>query len=333
MNRFLYYLLFTFYFLLFASVAQAFEFTRNLSLGSEGVDVLELQKVLNKDPRTAVSISGPGSFGQETFYFGSKTRSAVILFQNLYAREILYPADLSYGTGFVGNLTRAKLNSFQSTSTTNLSIPPISSTGTGSPQPFILAPSTPPPPAFPNNFSSKFYITAISAMGGEPGDKIIVSGQGFTREGNEIRIGHTKIGSFPSQGQIVTFEIPDIKPGPYAIHIKNSNGTSTYPFFLIKKPGSRHSELTKISPSGTLDSETKITLYGKGFAAENDIYTNLGTIEDVSPTNDKLEFYLSDAPALKNRKATTTINSIQSVIFITNEYGISNALGPILLSF
>jgi ABC-type transport system substrate-binding protein len=73
----------------------AFSFKSQLTTGSQGKEVTELQKCLN---------------GKVTGYFGSETKQLVIDFQEKYADEILKPSGLAKGNGVVGPSTRAKLN-------------------------------------------------------------------------------------------------------------------------------------------------------------------------------------------------------------------------------
>ena len=80
-----------------------FQFKSNLTTGSQGNEVKELQKCLAKDPEVYPE-------GEVTGYFGSKTKAAVIRFQEKYRADILVPAELEKGTGDVKKLTRAKLN-------------------------------------------------------------------------------------------------------------------------------------------------------------------------------------------------------------------------------
>lgn len=76
-------------------------FKKDLQKGMTDADVKKLQQVLNKNPKTQVALTGPGSPGNETEYFGSLTFEAVKKFQTLNGVP---------NTGYVGPLTRAKLN-------------------------------------------------------------------------------------------------------------------------------------------------------------------------------------------------------------------------------
>ncbi|MFZ1075663.1 MAG: peptidoglycan-binding domain-containing protein [Minisyncoccia bacterium] len=109
-------------FLLFSYGPRAFAqtsalniFSSNLSIGASGVSVTALQEELNRDPDTQIASAGPGSPGNETGYFGALTKAAVIRFQNKYAAEVLAPAGLAEGSGFVGLYTRTKLNALAAT--------------------------------------------------------------------------------------------------------------------------------------------------------------------------------------------------------------------------
>ena len=88
-----------------------YAWTRSLSQGSTGGDVMKLQQFLNADPGTTVSVSGAGSVGAETEYYGPATAAAVSKFQVMYADSILTPLGLANGTGYFGPSTMAKANS------------------------------------------------------------------------------------------------------------------------------------------------------------------------------------------------------------------------------
>lgn len=79
-----------------------YTFNKDLSYGMTDAGVYFLQKHLNADPSTAIAVSGPGSPGNETYYFGSLTKAAVIKFQQKHG---ITPA-----VGYVGPKTRGVLN-------------------------------------------------------------------------------------------------------------------------------------------------------------------------------------------------------------------------------
>ena len=84
------------------TACQGVTFSRNLSLGSTGADVKCLQALLNQAADTQVAATGVGSAGFESTYFGVKTQTAVKAFQTKYG--------IAPVAGFVGSITRAKLN-------------------------------------------------------------------------------------------------------------------------------------------------------------------------------------------------------------------------------
>jgi len=84
------------------------EFKSDLEVGSRGTEVTALQTCLARDPDIYPE-------GQITGYYGTKTKTAVVRFQEKYAADILEPWGFSKGTGVVSKTTRAKLNEICST--------------------------------------------------------------------------------------------------------------------------------------------------------------------------------------------------------------------------
>lgn len=88
-------------------------FTRSLTTGSEGSDVLTLQRLMNTKGHTVATV-GVGSPGNETNYFGNLTQNAVIRYQNAHKEAILTPVNLSFGTGYFGPSTIRYVNANES---------------------------------------------------------------------------------------------------------------------------------------------------------------------------------------------------------------------------
>jgi hypothetical protein len=94
-----------------ASGVCPYTWTRDLSQGSTGGDVMKLQQFLNADLDTRVAATGAGSVGMETEYYGPATAAAVSKMQVKYRADILSPANLVNPTGYFGPSSRAKANS------------------------------------------------------------------------------------------------------------------------------------------------------------------------------------------------------------------------------
>lgn len=82
---------------------QIVEFKNDLKEGNQGSEVTKLQTCLAGDKEVYPS-------GKITGYFGSETKTAVIKFQEKYAKEILEPQGFKEGTGEVRKSTKTKLN-------------------------------------------------------------------------------------------------------------------------------------------------------------------------------------------------------------------------------
>src|SRR3989338_7517122 len=99
----------------------SYTFNTNLTVGSRGTDVMNLQKVLNMNADTQVALIGAGSPGNETSYFGGLTKQAVMKFQAKYG--------ISPVAGYVGPLTRGKLNTMGGVVVTPPVVPPVVTPG------------------------------------------------------------------------------------------------------------------------------------------------------------------------------------------------------------
>lgn len=105
-----------------------YTWTRTLNTGATGADVMKLQQFLNADADTRVAVTGAGSAGMETQYYGPATGAAVAKFQAKYRTDILSPLGLVNPTTFFGNSTMAKANALCASAPTTPTTPGGSTT-------------------------------------------------------------------------------------------------------------------------------------------------------------------------------------------------------------
>ncbi len=142
-----------------SNAACPYTWARNLSIGSSGDDVRQLQRFLNGNPQTQVASSGAGSPGNETTYYGPATARAVSKFQELHSAQILAPIGLTSGTGGFYTSTRNQANNV-----------------CGTAQPTTNLPSVPVAPTTPTTRVSVTGGSLAVTAGQQPGDSYAVQG-------------------------------------------------------------------------------------------------------------------------------------------------------------
>lgn len=307
-------------------VASTENFTRTLSLGMKGSDVRELQKILNADIDTRITLSGAGSLGQETDYFGLATKRALIKFQEKYHGEILSPAGLTRGTGVFGAKTRSKANmimasrnGFSENAKNSLSVPA----------------SQPVQDIVNNNKTSEskadVFVMFPSQYSGKSGTLITLHGAGFTSKDNIIYFGERYAVEKASSwnGQEISFKIPLMPKGIYYLSVKNANGESNKDQFFVVTDGiTPEPKIESLSPSVVVRGSV-VSIKGSGFTEKsNMIRTGAGVKTDVvSDTGTSVSFTIP-SDFLVTISTSTPVSTKKTIfkfwVYVVNENGVSN---------
>ena len=299
------------------------EFTRNLSIGDDNFEVKALQQMLNNDPRTRVAVSGPGSPGQESTFYGNLTADAVSKFQELYRSEILTPAGLTRGSGFFGPGTRAKMNALINAQIqspdSNIPDTSNSNSSTQSDNTSSNTTQTSNTSSNANNLSGSglanttnsvesgganaltlsgssayetydgFAVGSASSYAGKPGESITIQGLELT-SGTKIHFGdEATVTGTAFGGTALTFIVPNIKKGPYELTFTSESGEEAIRImdFVITQQNATAPEIFSVSPSLGPDGAL-ITIHGSGFTATgNQIEFGQNVVSNISSSDGK----------------------------------------------
>ncbi len=278
----------------------AYTFTKTLRFGDRNSEVLELQKVLNSDPDTQVSVSGAGSPGKETSYFGGLTRKALAKFQVKHKTDITrhgyYIAD-----GSLGRSTRNYINT--------LNISPA-------PAPVIAETKLP------------LRVFNISELKTAPGRQITIIGGGFDDTKNTVHIGDG-VTLYDQKSAKNNTEITIILPSTvnHGTHrvwvdtpIDSTKNAGLAASIIVSNTAVPKPKIDKISLSAATINDT-ITITGTGFTQTNTLYSTLGHIQNVSsPDGQTITFKVSDLPKASGLNVSAVI---PVSINIGNENGAS----------
>ncbi|MBJ6802411.1 IPT/TIG domain-containing protein [Geomonas propionica] len=96
-----------------------------------------------------------------------------------------------------------------------------------------MAPAQVTPPPVPEaGRQATLSVLSILPAQGEPGTTVTLNGTGFN-SATSVMLGSRELPAQVVGGRIMTFELPDLPPGAYALTLKREDGATTRPFNFV----------------------------------------------------------------------------------------------------
>lgn len=327
-------------------------FTRNLKMGMTGSDVKALQVFLNANAKTPIALSGLGSPGNESTYFGKKTMLALASFQELYASEVLTPAGLTRGSGFFGALSRGKVallcaNALHQSKAVSAPKVPLIPPVKPATSPVQSQDLTPQPSASALSFgvgalkgqtglsslSSGVdvpvpYISYPESYSVPQGGTLVIFGGGFTKTGNTVLLGNTPNGGLSSEsGGDIRMTIPLNSPtGKFSVKVQNSKGTSNESFVVVTLPKALAPVITSVTPKTVVNIGGTVTVFGEHFSKNgNKVVIGQTTVTGTASSDGRSLSFIAQSPAPDEEEILPEERIVDDIYFyVITENGVSN---------
>lgn len=310
-------------------------FQTDMKLGMTSPSIHDLQVFLNQNPLTQISKVGIGSPGQESSYFGNLTKQAVITFQQIHGLPT---------TGFVGPLTRGKINA-----QTIQNIPPVPSqksqstaTNNGSVS-FKSIPGSQNVANVDTSLVSALRLYRVLPYQVRPGSTITISGDNLTEDGT-LHIGDsytTTLSNASKKGDFTAVVPQNVAEGTYNVWVTSNAGSSfraKTPIKLVVTSNPQSAPtISSFSPQtisgGALG--TAISVKGTGFSGNVKIFSRFGTIS-VSPTDSQsLSFKPADFSNVSTLKAIIakkpSVLTYKVGFYVVTDAGVSSTAGTFIV--
>lgn len=286
----------------FRSALLSMIFVSNLTIGSKGTEVVELQQFLVS--KSFLTMPSGVPYG----YFGPLTKAAVAKWQTA--------SGITPSLGYFGPVSRTAIATQTAVKVAPAPVVTITPTPT-------IETDTPTAPGMKVNQVFLFRTFPYEAR---PGDNIELNGSGFSKTLNKIYFnGGNELEATSTDGIVMKVSVPtSLTEGEYQLSVSNVLGSSDPNIKILFKVTNNPQPAPTIQ-SASIEGDT-ITLIGNGFTATNNLFTTFGnSTGSVSSAGTSLSFRLTDLSWYDQIKKSLLGQLYQATlwIYVQNEHGIN----------
>lgn len=279
-------------------------FVSNLTLGSKGADVANLQQFLVT--KSFLVMPAGVSYG----YFGHLTQKALAQWQEVNG--------ISPAVGYFGPLSRMAIAKQTEASVTGSTTTPAQTVVETD-----IETDTPTAPGMRVNRVMLFRAFPYEAR---PGDTIELDGSGFSKTLNKVYFnGGNELDATSTDGIVMKVPVPImLAEGEYRLSVSNVLGSSDPDIKILLKV-TNSPQLAPTIESASIVADT-VTLVGNGFTAANNLFTTFGnSARPVTSDGATLSFRLNDLSWYDKIKQSTGGRAYQAAlwIYVENEHGVN----------